>query len=350
MRPLIAFISCLPCFIACARAPVAKEASSAATSATTTADVAWTSALDRAHILVGRIWDVAARRFVDERTLTSAVVAAPLVVLGEQHDNADHHVLEARLIGAMSAAGRRPALVAEMLDETVQPKIDEVVAAHPKDAEAFARAVDWEHSGWPAWSLYRPVFARALGAGLPIVAAGLERERTMTIAHDGLAAVDPAVVRTFDLAAPVPADVESALESEMREAHCGLLPESMLAAMALIQRVRDAVMATHLTDATHSDGAVLVAGDGHARSDRGVPALVARSLHRRVLAVGLVEVRHDWTAPEQYGEIFSTSAAAQPSGPLPFDYAWFTPRASDADRCAELRSRGHQKNPKLAAP
>jgi len=350
VRPLIAFVWCLPWVIACAGAPVAREASSAGTSANTDGTVAWTSALDRAHILVGRIWDVAGRRFVDERTLTNAVRAAPLVVLGEQHDNADHHALEARLVGAMSAGGRRPALVAEMLDETVQPEIDEVVRTHPNDAEAFARAVDWEHSGWPAWSLYRPVFATALGSGLSVVAAGLERERTMTIAHAGLAAVDPAVVRTFDLGAPVPSDVESALESEMSDAHCGLLPESMLGAMALIQRVRDAVMAKHLTDAAHSDGAVLIAGNGHARSDRGVPALVVRSLHQRVLAVGLVEVHHDWTTPEQYAESFSASEPPRPSGPLPFDYVWFTPRASDADRCAELRSRGHQKDPKLAPP
>lgn len=349
MRPLILLLWCSLGFIACA-APVAKEASSGATSANTTSDVAWTSALDRAHVLVGRIWDVAERRYVDEPTLANAVRAASLVALGEQHDNADHHVLEARLIGAMSASGRRPALVVEMLDETAQPEIDAVVTTHPKDAEAFARAVDWEHSGWPAWNLYRPLFMTALDAGLPIVAAGLERERAMTIAHDGLAAVDPAVVRTFALALPVPADVESALESEMSDAHCGLLPESMLGAMALIQRVRDAVMAKHLSDAADSNGAVLVAGDGHARNDRGVPALVARSLHRRVLAVGLVEVHHDWTAPDQYAEVFSASAAARPSGPLPFDYVWFTPRASDADHCAELRSRGREKNPKLAPP
>ncbi|HEY3190091.1 MAG TPA: ChaN family lipoprotein, partial [Solirubrobacteraceae bacterium] len=77
--------------------------------------VSWQSSIGREHPLVGRIWDVAARRFVDEPTVVAAITRARYVLLGEKHDNPDHHALQARLLRALTAAGRRPAVAFEML-------------------------------------------------------------------------------------------------------------------------------------------------------------------------------------------------------------------------------------------
>src|SRR3989442_9183693 len=70
--------------------------------------IEWESQAERAHPLVGRIWDVKAGTFIPENTLVARLVASRFVLLGERHDNPDHHVLQAKLVRAMVAAGRRP--------------------------------------------------------------------------------------------------------------------------------------------------------------------------------------------------------------------------------------------------
>jgi hypothetical protein len=88
--------------------------------------------------------------------------------------------------------------------------------------------------------------------------------------------------------------------------------------MVLAQRARDAMLADNLL-ATTRDGAVLIAGVGHVRVDRGVPAyLRAREPGAVIAAVAPLEVRDDWTRPLDY--------AASLDGTLPYDWVWFTPR------------------------
>ena len=51
-----------------------------------------------------------------------------------------------------------------------------------------------------------------------------------------------------------------------------------------------------------------------------------------VLSVALLEVQADLREPAQYAAGFGSER-------LPFDFVWFTPRASDEDHCAELRAK-----------
>src|SRR5213080_5003950 len=89
---------------------------------------------ERAHPLVGRIWDVKAGTFIPEDTLVARLVASRFVLLGERHDNPDHHVLQAKLLRAMVEAGRRPAVGFEMLATDDAPAIVRYLARSPKDA------------------------------------------------------------------------------------------------------------------------------------------------------------------------------------------------------------------------
>lgn len=329
-RPLA--VCAIALFCACASsAPEAPPAIAAP------APPAFTSPLGRDHPLVGRIWDTAARRFVAEGELVARAADSRLLLLGERHDNADHHQLQAYLLDQLQARGKKPALVFEMLDASDQPAIDRVQAEAAPSPDALAAAVDWAQSGWPPFALYRPLFAIALRARWPIVAAGLPRGEAMKLARDP-AALDPALAQRFGLGEPLVKAVHEALRAEMRDAHCGLMPEAMLDAMVLIQRARDAQFAQRMHDAAaRAGGAVLITGNGHARSDRGVPAAIARGFGERTLSIAIEEVHDGQHAPAAYGD---SGGAAQP----PFDYVWFTPRNSDADPCEELRER-HQRGP-----
>jgi uncharacterized iron-regulated protein len=76
----------------------------------------WVSPLASDRALVGRIYEVAGDRVVTPKTLRDALVSADVVLLGEQHDNVDHHRLQAVLLKGMIDSGRRPAVAFEQID------------------------------------------------------------------------------------------------------------------------------------------------------------------------------------------------------------------------------------------
>jgi uncharacterized iron-regulated protein len=297
----------------------------------------WESTLDAAHPLIGAVWDVAGHRRASEAELFARVQSSDVVLVGETHDNPDHHRLEARLLGAFAEGHTTPAVVFEMLDREQQPIVDATLRPWPADVDALARAVGWASSGWPSWSMYRPVFQAAVAANAVVLAGGIGRAAAMRIARDGPASYDPALDRAFSLHEPALPDVEAAMRREMAESHCGLVPDEMLEPMVLVQRTRDALLAARLHEgASRGHGALLVAGTGHVRRDRAVPAQLARVYGIESLSVGLLEARASAPTPEEYVQGFGAKR-------LPFDYVWFTPRANDIDHCAELRE--HMKAP-----
>src|SRR5512142_2134997 len=93
----------------------------------------WLSTLHRDHPLVGKIWAGRAGRFVDEASLDDAMNGADLLLLGEVHDNPDHHLLQARFVREVVAAGPRPALALEMLTSDLQPQVDAARARTPRE-------------------------------------------------------------------------------------------------------------------------------------------------------------------------------------------------------------------------
>jgi uncharacterized iron-regulated protein len=302
----------------------------------------WVSPLHRDHPLVGRIWDGRAGAFTDEAALGAAVAGADLLLLGEVHDNADHHLLQARLVRAAISAGRRPALALEMLAADQQAAVDAALARSPRDPRALDEA--WMAGGWRDLDLYRPVLAAGLEAGLPVVAANLPRPAVRALVSKGIeAAEEPLRTRLAGEEGLPPGAVEE-LRAEMRDSHCGELPETLIDPLILAQRARDATLSARMAAADQGRGAILVAGKGHVRTDRGVPAWLARDAPgRRVLAVAFVEVDPDARTPAEHVE-------GSGRGRFPFDYAVFTPAAEREDPCERLRARSRERQDQTAAP
>ena len=247
------------------------------------APAAWSTRLDREHALVGRIWSVREARFVDERQVLTGLHG--YVLLGEKHDNPDHHRLQARVLRSMVDAGRRPVVAFEMFDADAQGALDASRREHPRDASSLARAVTWEKSGWPPWSDYAPIAQIALDADLPIVATGLPRSLMRALMKPAGAGQDDAgVAAAIDEGVPLTPEQEASLREELKESHCGHLPDARIGAMIRFQRARDAAMAAALAaaaKAAHADDGVLVAGTGHTRIDRA-PGAISRRATRAV--------------------------------------------------------------------
>ena len=234
----------------------------------------------------------------------SAQEGAAIVVLGEVHDSAPAHEEQARLIARLAPT----ALVFEMLSP------GQVAAAEgvPRtDAEALAAAFVWEESGWPDFALYAPLFAAAPGAALYGAAVPRDTLRGAVTGETDLA--------VYDLPALGEAE-RAALVAEQAAAHCDALPEEMLPGMVDAQRLRDWWFADVALAALarHGPPVVVIAGTGHARTDVGIPAMIAHA--DPDVAV--------WSLGQIEGEV--------PDG-APFDATRALPILDRPDPCAAVR-------------
>jgi uncharacterized iron-regulated protein len=143
-------------------------------------------------------------------------------------------------------------------------------------------------------------------------------------------ALDGGFAARHGLGVALPGDHERLMTEEIRASHCGHAPDRIIPGMIAAQRARDARLADAMLDAPGGDGAVLIAGAGHARNDRGVPAYLARlEPGARVVTIAFLEVEKGHDRPAGYRDRFG--------GPLPFDYVWFTPAVDAEDACEKFR-------------
>lgn len=218
----------------------------------------------------------------------SRLAGDTVALLGEIHDNPEHHRRRAEVLRHALEAGWRPALVMEQFDVDRQATIDRSRGERPSDAEHLVAQAAGPRSGWD-WAHYRPLVALALAYQLPLVAGNLPRPLAMRLAREGYDAVLGAE-RTRQLGLHEPVDVawQTAQEAEIDRGHCGAMPATLLPGLVRAQAARDALMAEPLARYA-SRGAVLIAGNGHVRRDIGVPRWLGPELAQRVWSVGYVE-------------------------------------------------------------
>lgn len=295
---------------------------------------AFITAIAAANPLVGKVWLPTSAEFITTDELARRAQAADAVLLGETHDNPDHHALQAWLLRRVLESGKRPLVAFEMFDSSQKPQLDKYLADNPLDAAGLGAAVAWDKSGWPAWSLYLPIAEAALQSGAKLATANLARGDVRRIAKGDV----PETLNHLRLEVPLAPAMQQAMENEIVAGHCGMLPPTMVPAMVQVQRAHDAIMAQTLADGLAAQGAVvLIAGAGHTRSDRGVPVhLAALAPSKHSLSIAFLEVRDGNDTPASYGELFDSAS-------VPFDAVWFTPRAEREDQCEGLKKHLEKK-------
>ncbi|MBI2240567.1 MAG: ChaN family lipoprotein [Magnetospirillum gryphiswaldense] len=291
-----------------------------------------TMPLLRDHALVGRVWLPDQQAFTSPDELLSLARQADVVMLGETHDNQDHHALQAWMVGQLTKSGKKPVVAFEMIDSAQAPALAAHLAAHPADATGLGAALGWEKSGWPDWTdNYRPIAQAALSGGARLAAANLSRDETKTIAKGD---IPKAWMGKLGLEKPQAPDQRQAMEADIQAGHCHMLPDRALPAMVRVQRARDAVMAHAVAQGAKS---ILIAGAGHVRNDLAAPRHLAEMAPgRKVLSIAFLEVQKDKADPSAYAEAFDDDT-------LPFDAVWFTAHAERPDPCEAFRKHMEQK-------
>ena len=302
----------------------------------------WQSGQFADHPLVGTLWSAASGAAITPARLADALAGAHFVLLGEIHDNPDHHALQGWAITQLAARGRHPAIVMEMI---AADKAALLARYQDKggDAAGLGPALGWDRTGWPDWTLYRPIAAAAFAAGLRIHAGDAPRPDIRAIGKKGLKSLAAATRARLALDRPLPAPLEKALRLQIVEAHCNMLPASATGPMVAVQRYRDARLADSLIRADSGDGAVLIGGGGHVRTDRAVPRVLRRRAPGRSITVlTMAEADPDKKTIADY-------LPRDPDGNPATDFLWITPRAPREDPCeglARMMKKRRQKQGK----
>lgn len=302
----------------------------------------WESTLRCESPLAGKLYAVAPGRFLEPAEAADRLAEAAFVLLGEIHDNPDHHRLQAWMVAEVLGRGRAAPVVMEMLSEDQAAK----VAAAAPDAAAFGEAVGWAGTGWPAWETYRPIAEAAFTGGVRLTWSNIDPKRVRGAGMQGLGSLAAAERERLALATPLPPAHQEALAAEIVEGHCGMLPPQAVGPIADVQRWRDAAFAHRMVEASRAAGgagAILIAGGGHVRQDRAVPWHLRRfapELEARVLVIR--ELEDDKAAPEDY-------LPRAPDGSPAADYLWLTPATVREDPCEGFRKHMAKKQPKAPA-
>ncbi|MEO8635740.1 MAG: ChaN family lipoprotein [Gemmatimonadales bacterium] len=262
------------------------------------------------------VLDGATGASVSTAELMRRVAAADFVLLGEYHDNSIDHQLRGAMI---SASTRQPAVVFEQFTQSNSPI---PLPAAGTSREEWLDQHGFDRKGWK-WPLHQPVVDAAIAHGRSLWGSGLPRDSVRPVVMKGLDAA-PAWLQGLLHQSPLDSVAQAAIDKELLDGHCGKLPESMYPGMRAAQQTRDASMTQMLLTAGAAGPAWLIAGNGHVRSDMGVPRLLKRAAPAKsVLVVGFLERDTLGTMP--------TAAERRL-----YDVAVVTPPAVREDPCAGM--------------
>ena len=195
-------------------------------------------------------------------TVPPAGLEADAVLVGEQHDAADHPRLHREWVAGLAGQGRLAAVALEMAERGAS-----TAGLAPAASEAqVQQSLRWNQQAWP-WERYGPAVMAAVRAGVPVLGANLPREQMREAMADA----------SLDQLLPGPA--RKAQEQAIRQGHCGLLPEPQIRPMTRVQIARDKAMAETIAAASApGKTVVLLAGAGHVEPGVGVPLHLPREL------------------------------------------------------------------------
>lgn len=253
-------------------------------------------------------------------------VNAPILLLGEVHDNAAGHQarLEDLKLYRAQNPNWRPVLIMEQFTRDQTLALQRALAVCIT-ADCLIQKVG--QTGWD-WPLYQPLLQWALDEGLSVWAGDLPSAEVRLLATgSSLNAVLGAEVLKPWSVQSLPQDYTDAVAQRIVQGHCNLLPLQVAKGMLPSQTGRDVWMAHQLLSArAQGQPAVLIAGNGHIDLQWGVGYWLGLLGSQSVHAVAYVE--------ESQGQsgIQAHTLRQVPQQPRP-------------DPCEELRQHFRRKAP-----
>ncbi|UYV19331.1 ChaN family lipoprotein [Halomonas qaidamensis] len=193
-----------------------------------------------------------------------------VVLLGEQHDAADHHRWQLHTLAGLHALRDDMVIGLEMLPRGVQDVLDDWVAGLLTEEELLAQS-HWEETWGFDANLYLPIFHFARLHNIPLIALNITPELRQRLSSEGFTNV-PAEQRHHIPAPLPPSDRYEKRLKEVFDQHAMGDDPAMLNRFVQAQLSWDVAMAEGLANAA-TEGALAVGlmGLGHVIYHDGVP-------------------------------------------------------------------------------
>jgi uncharacterized iron-regulated protein len=141
------------------------------------------------------------------------------ILLGEVHDNADHHRWQLHTIAGLHALHPQLVIALEMFPHRVQNALDQWVAGELTEEQLLTRT-QWRTVWGEDPGLYLPIFNFARMHRVPMIALNVERSLTRKVGEQGWAAIAPQDREGVSNPAPAPpAYADMLYESFQQHAH-----------------------------------------------------------------------------------------------------------------------------------
>lgn len=219
------------------------------------------------------VYDLEHEQLLTDSQALQRLQSARIVLVGEHHNNADHHLAQLQVIQALHRAGRKVAIGMEMFRKDSQQVLDQWTSGRMEEQQFLEVFND----NWTfGWKLYRPILAYARDNRIPVVGLNVPRKITLQVAYHGFQSLNSEQKGSLE---GIVCDVTPEYRNFIQRAygahgHSRMKFEQFCEA----QLVWDSVMALNAIDYLKQNDErimVIVAGSGHAHK-LGIPTQLAK--------------------------------------------------------------------------
>ena len=219
------------------------------------------------------VYDIRSGSQMRLKELVPYLLQQKIVIVGEHHNNEDHHWAQLRVIQALKDAGADVAVGLEMFRSDSQSELDRWVAGETSE-NAFEQ-VYYDNWNFP-WPLYGDMLEFARDEKIPVVGLNVSKGITRQVAKGGFQSLDAKQRKALPM---VSCHVDENYMNFIKESY-GMHGHGQLdfTYFCEAQLVWDKAMAVHIIDYLYRHPyalMVVIAGKGHAQK-MGIPAQVRK--------------------------------------------------------------------------
>ena len=296
--------------------------------------------------LIGRIYESGLKREISYQDLLHKIETADVVYLGENHDNADHHGIQLRILRDLLRAGKRPQIGFELFSSDQTGYLMAFARTKPKKEtdkhlrlreRSLRQKLNWTGQNDQFWSYYFRLIALARENGLRVFGTDLPKGITKRIVGWGIESLTPVEkdwIRSTGFDDPV---YKKMMLAKFADSHCGFSSPKMAERMYRTWIARNDAMARAIVSMISDEGRpiVMIVGGGHTQHDMGLFERVAHLAPKAVqINVGLQEIA---LSPLKLQDYLDPVKVGDRTFPPSHAYLWFTRRNSYEDPCEKFK-------------
>lgn len=277
------------------------------------------------------IFSLSSFKAITRGALVTQISQKDVIILGEVHDNVEHHRVHGQLVNEINASRKlandgkggnkdqvKISIVVEHLPAGNAVQFDSVL-------EKSLTNAGFNPQSW-VWPTHEPLFSAISASGLALKGGSLSTSAGKEI-YSSNGASAPANIKLLMERSTLSDGLQKILFKEIQDGHCGLFPENKIPQMAQVQRARDASLAY---EAVQSAPSILIVGNGHAWNDIGVPQII-RTNYPNVSLASVIFIEDEGISDPQKLLLKAKQLSKKA------DYVWFTSTVDRKDPCEKLR-------------